>query len=47
MLTSVPVIDLAQAIALALGVPLPKLGFAANTTSLNGVLKKLGLEEGS
>lgn len=39
----IPVIDLAQLIALALGVPLWKLGFNANTVSLDGVLKKLGL----
>ena len=44
---NIPVVDLSQIIALALGVPIPKLGFAANTTSLNGILKKLSLEEGS
>ena len=38
----IPVIDLAQLIALALGVPIQKLGFGANTTSLDGVLEKLG-----
>jgi heterodisulfide reductase subunit B len=40
---SIPVIDLSQLIALAIGVPLEKLGFEANTVSLAGVLKKLGL----
>ena len=40
---NIPVIDLSQLIALALGVPIRKLGFAANTTPLNGVLEKLGI----
>jgi heterodisulfide reductase subunit B len=39
----IPVIDLSQLIALAMGVPLQKLGFEANTIPLTGVLKKLGL----
>jgi heterodisulfide reductase subunit B len=39
----IPVIDLSQLIALAMGVPLQKLGFEANTIPLAGVLKKLGL----
>jgi heterodisulfide reductase subunit B len=39
----IPVIDLSQLIALALGIPIHKLGFAANTTSINGVLGKLGV----
>jgi len=38
----IPVIDLSQLIAFALGVPIQKLGFGANTTSLDGVLEKLG-----
>lgn len=38
---NIPVIDLAQLIALALGVPVSKLGFAANTVALDNVLKKL------
>jgi heterodisulfide reductase subunit B len=37
------VIDLSQLIALAMGVPLYKLGFDANTIPLASVLKKLGL----
>ena len=41
---NIPVIDLAQLIALALGVPVKKLGFAANTVKLDAVLSKLGLE---
>ncbi|MEQ8201310.1 MAG: CoB--CoM heterodisulfide reductase iron-sulfur subunit B family protein [Syntrophomonadaceae bacterium] len=43
---NIPVIDLAQLIGLALGVPLLKLGFEANTVPLTGVLRKLGLEGG-
>ncbi len=43
----IPAIDLAQLIALALGVPVQKLGFAANTIPLDGILKKLGLEKGN
>jgi len=39
----IPVIDLSQLIGLALGMPIRKLGFAANTTPLNGVLEKLGI----
>jgi len=39
---NIPVIDLSQLIALALGVPLQKLGFAANTTPLDNVLRKIG-----
>jgi heterodisulfide reductase subunit B2 len=41
----IPVIDLGQLIALALGVPLSKLGFDANSTPLDAVLDKLGIEE--
>jgi len=41
---NIPVIDLGQLIALALGVPVDKLGFKANTVPLNGVLEKLGLK---
>ncbi len=43
----IPVIDLSQLIALALGVPISKLGFAANTTSLDYALKKLNYDKGS
>lgn len=43
---TIPVIDIAQLIGLALGVPIWKLGFNANTTPLDGVLNKLGLEKG-
>jgi heterodisulfide reductase subunit B2 len=39
----IPVIDLGQLIALALGVPVHKLGFAANTTPVDAVLRRLGL----
>lgn len=42
----IPVIDLGQLIALALGVPVKKLGFNANTVKMDGVLKKLGLGKG-
>jgi heterodisulfide reductase subunit B2 len=41
---SIPVIDLAQLIALAMGVDVKKLGFAANTISVEPVLKRLGIE---
>jgi heterodisulfide reductase subunit B2 len=41
----IPVIDMAQLIALALGVPVKKLGFPANTVKLDTVLAKLGLEQ--
>jgi heterodisulfide reductase subunit B len=44
---NIPVIDLAQLIALAVGVPVEKLGFEANTVSLGAVLRRLGLEKGS
>ena len=40
---NIPVIDLSQLIALAMGVPPQKLGFGANTIPLTGILKKLGL----
>lgn len=43
---NIPVIDLGQLIGLAIGVDLNKLGFAANTVSMNGVLEKLGLGKG-
>jgi heterodisulfide reductase subunit B len=43
----IPVIDMSQLIALALGVPISKLGFNANTVSLDGILKKLGIEKGN
>ena len=42
----IPVIDLGQLIGLALGVPVWKLGFNANTIPLEGVLSKLGLGKG-
>ncbi|MCX5834778.1 MAG: CoB--CoM heterodisulfide reductase iron-sulfur subunit B family protein [Deltaproteobacteria bacterium] len=43
----IAVIDLAQLIALTLGVPVQKLGFEANTVPLDDVLKKIGTEKGS
>lgn len=43
---NIPVIDLGQLIGIALGVPVWKLGFNANTTPLDGVLNKLGLGKG-
>jgi len=42
---NIPAIDLAQLIALALGTPVKKLGFHANTISMEKILKRLGLEE--
>lgn len=42
----IPVIDLSQLIALAIGVPVEKLGFNANTVSMDGVLKILELGKG-
>ncbi len=42
---SIPVIDLGQLIAIAIGVPVKKLGFEANTVSMREVLNKLGVEE--
>jgi heterodisulfide reductase subunit B len=42
----IAVIALSQLIALALGVPLQKLGFEANTVPLGNVLKKIGMEKG-
>lgn len=42
----IPVIDLAQLIALALGAPIKKLGFEANTIPLDGVLQILGVGKG-
>lgn len=41
----IPVIDLGQLIAVALGVPVEKLGFEANTVSLDKVLTKLGIKK--
>jgi len=41
---AIPVIDLGQLIALALGVPVNKLGFRANTVPVDPVLNRLGLE---
>ncbi|HWP96699.1 MAG TPA: CoB--CoM heterodisulfide reductase iron-sulfur subunit B family protein [Syntrophomonadaceae bacterium] len=43
---NIPVIDLSQLIGLALGVPVEKLGFNANTVSMDGVLNILGLGKG-
>jgi heterodisulfide reductase subunit B len=43
----IAVIDLAQLIALALGVPPQKLGFEANTVPLDDVLKKIVPEKGA
>jgi heterodisulfide reductase subunit B2 len=43
----IPVIDLSQLIALALGLPVSKLGFAANTTSLDPILKRFNFHKGS
>ena len=43
----IAVIDLAQLIALALGVPVQKLGFEANTVPLDDVLKKIVPEKGA
>lgn len=43
---NIPVIDLAQLIGLCIGVPVSKLGFNANTTSLDGILNRLGIEKG-
>lgn len=42
----IPVIDLAQLIALALGAPVAKLGFNANTVPVNGVLDIVGVGKG-
>lgn len=43
---NIPVIDLAQLIALALGAPISKLGFNANTVPLDGVLDIIGVGKG-
>ncbi|MEQ8175179.1 MAG: CoB--CoM heterodisulfide reductase iron-sulfur subunit B family protein [Syntrophomonadaceae bacterium] len=43
---NIPVIDLAQLIALAMGAPISKLGFNANTVPLNGVLDIVGVGKG-
>jgi heterodisulfide reductase subunit B len=43
---NIPIIDISQLIGIALGVPLDKLGFEANTVSLDGVLNKLGVKRG-
>ncbi|MGS0765877.1 CoB--CoM heterodisulfide reductase iron-sulfur subunit B family protein [Syntrophomonas curvata] len=43
---AIPVIDLGQLIGLALGVPIWKLGFNANTVPVNGVLNQLGFGKG-
>ncbi len=43
----IPVIDLSQLIALALGVPVSKLGFSANTIGLGPLLKKLNDDKGT
>jgi heterodisulfide reductase subunit B len=44
---SMPVIDLGQLIAVALGVDFGKLGFAANTTAVEPVLARRGIKETS
>ena len=43
----IAVIDLAQLIALAIGVPVQKLGFEANTVPLDDILKKIAPEKGN
>ena len=43
---NIPVIDLGQLIGIALGVPLKKLGFEANTIPMDGILNRLGIEKG-
>lgn len=43
---NIPVIDISQLIGLALGVPLKKLGFEANTVTLDGILQRLGIKRG-
>jgi len=43
---NIPIIDLSQLICIALGVPLKKLGFEANTVPLDGIINRLGLERG-
>lgn len=44
---SIPVIDLAQLIAFAIGIPLHKLGFVANTIPLDNVIKRMGYGKGN
>ena len=39
----IPVLDLGQLIALCIGVPVEKLGFQANTVTLEGILRNLGV----
>ncbi len=41
---NIPIIDLSQLIGIAMGVPLKKLGFEANSVPLDGVLDKLGID---
>lgn len=43
---NIPVIDMGQLIALALGVPVKRLGFDANTVPVDKVLIKLGVGKG-
>ena len=43
----IAVIDLAQLIALTIGVPVQKLGFEANTVPLDDILKKIAPEKGN
>lgn len=43
---NIPVIDMSQLIALTMGVKIDRLGFNANTVSMEGVLNKLNLGKG-
>ncbi|MDD5169577.1 MAG: CoB--CoM heterodisulfide reductase iron-sulfur subunit B family protein [Syntrophales bacterium] len=43
---NIPVVDLSQLIGIAMGIPIKKLGFDANTIGLSGVLERLGLGKG-
>lgn len=43
---AIPVIDLGQLIALALGVPAARLGFTANTIALDNILSKFRKDQG-
>ncbi len=44
---NIPVIDIGQLIGLAMGIDLDKLGFAANTIPMEGVLERIGLGKGA
>lgn len=41
----IPVIDMAQLIGIAIGIPVKNLGFKANSVSMDGVLNFLGLDK--